>query len=168
MSAPTQRAGYMPGARMAWRQGEVQRIGEELATAIRRVSDLSHELMQAMPTWGDLTATEGIALGERCIAWAIVERHAERALHVRRDCHHLLAHAMWAQRAWLFIPTRWSIEDSEALFANPDSFDLTRDEVEYARAARLEAFMRRDALAREMAATDQTNGTTTTTTTEES
>lgn len=158
MSAREDGSVYVPGARMAAKRAELRRIGEDLFHAINRVQDLSGKMLLAMPTWADITATERIALGERCVVWGIVNRQAEEAVRARKAVAKIVPFGHWALAMSTYIPTVWDMSDSRKLWDNPESYFLTREDMEHIREERGEALARLESSARLNAGLTTTEG----------
>lgn len=141
------RARYTGGERMKLRQQQVKDAGAKLRAAIELAHEAAQELLRAMPTWSDITATQAIALGERCIVWGIIDEQHHNALDLAKQVQQLRRAAFWACHLWQDIPTAWTTEDSLALFRSPDAWGLTREQADELRAQRTEAFGRLESLA---------------------
>ena len=143
-TAPTP---YRGGERMKLRQQQVKDAGAKLRAAIELAHEAAQELLKAMPTWSDITATQQIALGERAVVWGLTDAQHRDALELARQIQQLRRPAFWACELHSSIPTRWTTEDSLALFRSPESWGLTCEEAEELRAERTEAFARLESLA---------------------
>lgn len=140
-------APYRGGERMKLRQQQVKDAGAKLRAAIELAHEAAQELLRAMPTWADITATQQIALGERGMVWGLTDAQHRDALELARQVQQLRRAGFWACNLHHDIPTAWTTEDSLALFRSPESWGLTRDEAEALRAERTEAFARLESLA---------------------
>lgn len=141
------RARYTGGERMKLRQQQAADAGAKLRAAIELAHEAAQELLRAMPTWSDITATQQIALGERAVVWGLTDAQHRDALELARQIQQLRRPAFWACELHSSIPTAWTTEDSLALFRAPESWGLTREEAEALRAERTEAFARLESLA---------------------
>lgn len=141
------RARYVGGERMKLRQQQVADAGAKLRAAIELAHEAAQELLKAMPTWSDITATHAIALGERCIVWGLLDAQAHNALDLARQVQQLRRAGFWACNLHHDIPTAWTTEESQALFRSPESWGLTREQAEELRAERAEAVARLESLA---------------------
>ena len=140
-------APYRGGERMKLRQQQVKDAGAKLRAAIELAHEAAQELLRALPTWADITATQQIALGERGMVWGLTDAQHRDALELARQVQQLRRAGFWACNLHHDIPTAWTTEDSLALFRSPESWGLTRDEAEALRAERAEAFARLESLA---------------------
>lgn len=140
-------APYRGGERMTLRQQQVKDAGAKLRAAIELAHEAAQELLKATPTWADITATQQIALGERCVVWGLTDAQHRDALELARQVQQLRRAAWWASTLHTDIPTAWTTEDSLALFRSPESWGLTREQAEALRAERTEAFARLESLA---------------------
>lgn len=138
---------YRGGERMKLRQQQVRDAGARLRAAVGLAHEAAQELLRAMPTWADITATQQIALGERGMVWGLIDVQHRDALELARQVQELRRAGLWASTLHHDIPTAWTTEDSLALFRSPESWGLTRDEAERLRAERTEAFARLESLA---------------------
>lgn len=136
------RARYVGGERMKLRQQQAADAGAKLRAAIELAHEAAQELLRAMPTWSDITATQQIALGERAVVWGLTDAQHRDALELARQIQHLRRPAFWACELHSSIPTRWTTEDSMALFRSPESWGLTREQAEALRSERTETFAR--------------------------
>ena len=140
-------APYRGGERMKLRQQQVKDAGAKLRAAIELAHEAAQELLRAVPTWADITATQAIALGERAVVWGLTDAQHRDALELARQVQQLRRAGFWACSLHHDIPTAWTTEDSLALFRSPESWGLTRDEAEALRSERAEAFARLESLA---------------------
>lgn len=141
------RARYQGGERMKLRQQQVADAGAKLRAAVELAHEAAQELLKAMPTWSDITATQAIALGERSVVWGLIDEQHHNALDLAKQVQQLRRAAFWACHLWQDIPTAWTTEDSLALFRSPDAWGLTREQADELRAQRTEACARLESLA---------------------
>lgn len=141
------RARYVGGERMKLRQQQAADAGAKLRAAIELAHEAAQELLKAMPTWSDITATQAIALGERAVVWGIIDEQHHGALDLARQIQQLRRAGFWACHVHQDIPTAWTTQDSLDLFRSPESWGLTREQAEELRAQRTETFARLESLA---------------------
>ena len=141
------RARYTGGERMKLRQQQAADAGAKLRAAIELAHEAAQELLKAMPTWSDITATQAIALGERAVVWGVIDEQHHGVLYLARQIQQLRRPAFWACELHSSIPTTWTTQDSLDLFRSPESWGLTREQAEELRAQRTETFARLESLA---------------------
>lgn len=140
-------APYQGGERMKLRQQQVKDHGASFRAAIELAHESAQAMLRAMPTWADITATQQIALGERCVVWGLIDAQHRELLELARQVSQLRRAAWWASTLHTDMPTAWTTEDSLALVRNPEAWGLTREQAEALRAERTEAFARLESLA---------------------
>jgi len=141
------RARYTGGERMKLRQQQAADAGAKLRAAIELAHEAAQELLKAMPTWSDITATQAIALGERAVVWGVIDEQHHGVLYLARQIQQLRRPAFWACELHSSIPTTWTTQDSLDLFRSPESWGLSRQQAEELRAQRTETFARLESLA---------------------
>lgn len=128
------------GHRMDYCQQQVMRRGEQFRESIEEAHRQLLHLLDAMPRWGDITASHGIALGERCVAWAVVDAKHRELLGLHKEMHELRRSAFWVATMGRDLPTSWTTADSVELFSDPAAYGLTIEQADELREERRQVF----------------------------
>lgn len=131
---------YRPGHRMDYCQQQVIRRGERFREIVEEAHRELLHLLDAMPRWGDITASHNIALGERCVAWAVIDARHRELLGLHKQMHELRRAAFWVATMGRDLPTSWTTADSVALLTDPKAFGLTLEQADELREERRQVF----------------------------
>lgn len=142
---------YRPGHRLEACRDAVRDRGFAFQEAVEQAHRQLRAVLNAMPTWSDLTATQTVALGERCMVWGVIDKQHRELFSLTQQLHELRRAAVWVGTLHLDIPTSWTTAESLQVMADPGRFGLTMDEAEELREERRQIFEHLASSARSMA-----------------